>query len=101
MHALRQDILPPSGVEFAAHLNLTPACLNPRHRNLVVARTNLLRILEVVEESQGATRLYLVREHKLHGIVTGLSGVKVVSEDGLDRLLVSFKDAKVRCFTLL
>ena len=44
------------------------------------------------------TRFYLVREHRLHGIVTGLEGVKIVSslEDQLDRLLVSFKDAKVR-----
>jgi cleavage and polyadenylation specificity factor subunit 1 len=38
-----------------------------------------------------------VREHHLHGIVTGLERVKVLSsfEDGLDRLVVSFKDAKV------
>ena len=44
------------------------------------------------------TRVYLVREHRLHGIVTGMEGVKIIStlEDKLDRLLVSFKDAKVR-----
>ena len=43
------------------------------------------------------TRLYLVREHRLHGIVTGVETVRVMSsiEDNLDRLLVSFKDAKV------
>ena len=43
-------------------------------------------------------RLYLIREHRLHGIVTGLETVRVMSsiEDNLDRLLVSFKDAKVR-----
>lgn len=43
------------------------------------------------------TRFYLVKEHRLHGIITGLEGVKIVStlEDQLDRLLVSFKDAKV------
>lgn len=41
--------------------------------------------------------MYLVREHKLHGIVTGLEGIKTISslEDKLDRLLISFKDAKV------
>jgi hypothetical protein len=45
------------------------------------------------------TRLYLVREHRLHGTVTGLEGVKIIAslEDKLDRLLISFKDAKV-CF---
>lgn len=43
------------------------------------------------------TRLYLVREHRLHGIVTGVETVRVMSsiEDNLDRLLVSFKEAKV------
>jgi cleavage and polyadenylation specificity factor subunit 1 len=43
------------------------------------------------------TRFYLLREHRLHGIVTGLEGIKVMAslEDKLDRLLVSFKDAKV------
>ena len=43
-------------------------------------------------------RLYFIREHRLHGIVTGIETIKLVSslEDKLDRLLVSFKDAKVR-----
>jgi len=43
------------------------------------------------------TKLYLIREHRLHGIVTGMEGVQIMSspEDKLDRLLVSFKDAKV------
>ena len=42
-------------------------------------------------------RLYLIREHRLHGIVTGVETVRIMSsiEDSLDRLLVSFKDAKV------
>lgn len=46
------------------------------------------------------TRFYLVKEHRLHGLVTGIEAVKIVTtqEDHLDRLLVSFKDAKV-CFS--
>jgi cleavage and polyadenylation specificity factor subunit 1 len=38
-----------------------------------------------------------VREHSLHGIITGVEGIQVMAsiEDKLDRLLVSFKDAKV------
>ncbi|KAF8156589.1 CPSF A subunit region-domain-containing protein [Crassisporium funariophilum] len=162
MHALRQEILPASGVEFATSLNLTPSTLptssniSTRHEfvsrvlcNLVVARSSLLRIFEVREEpapiqfeaddererradvrkgteavegevemdEQGdgyiniakyvpqktpvhiatVTRFYLIREHCLHGIVTGIEGVKIVTslEDNLDRLLVSFKDAKI------
>jgi cleavage and polyadenylation specificity factor subunit 1 len=38
-----------------------------------------------------------VREHSLHGIITGIEGIHVMASiaDKLDRLLVSFKDAKV------
>nr|VWP00056.1 Amidohydrolase family protein [Ganoderma boninense] len=191
MHALRQEILPPSGVEYATCLNLTPSTLSDpspsSHSgralcNVVVARSNFLRIFEVREEpvpvsaqkehekerhaavrkgteavegevemdpsgegfvSMGAVkngivhlfhlvdclcdfpkvslltplshsqstgvngagaarppmvnRLYLVREHRLHGIVTGLEAVRTVHslDDKLDRLVVSFKDAKI------
>ncbi|PIL30998.1 hypothetical protein GSI_05691 [Ganoderma sinense ZZ0214-1] len=160
MHALRQEILPPSGVEFATCLNLTPSTLSDASPsshsgrallNVVVARSNFLRIFEVREEpvpvsaqkehekerhaavrkgteavegevemdpsgegfvNMGAVksagvngaarppmvnRFYLVREHRLHGIVTGLEAVRTVHslDDHLDRLLVSFKDAKI------
>ncbi|KAG6916934.1 hypothetical protein DXG01_004621 [Tephrocybe rancida] len=160
MHALRQEILPPSGVEFATSLKLTPSTLRElrtppnattRHEfaaralcNVVIARSSLLRIFELREEpaplqvddererrralkgteavegevemdehgegfvniakSTGqsvdavrtVTKFYLVREHRLHGMVTGMEGVKIISslEDKLDRLLVSFRDAK-------
>ena len=63
MHALRQEIHPASGVEFATSLKLTPSSLDtpanisPRHEfvsrvlcNVVVARSSLLRIFEVREE---------------------------------------------------
>ena len=47
-------------------------------------------------------RFYFIREYRLHGIVTGVEAVKTLSthEDALDRLLISFKDAKVRVHTL-
>jgi cleavage and polyadenylation specificity factor subunit 1 len=55
MHALRREVLPPSGVEFAVSLSLRPA--SPTNvsgkqviRNLVVARSNYLRVFEVCEE---------------------------------------------------
>lgn len=64
MHALHQQILPASGVEFATSLKLTPSTLETSFSsstsnclisrvicNLVVARANLLRIFEVREES--------------------------------------------------
>ncbi|KAF9031687.1 hypothetical protein BDZ89DRAFT_948625 [Hymenopellis radicata] len=156
MHALHQELVPPSGVEFLASLKLTHSTIavpvSARHElaarvlcNVVVARSNILRIFEVREElaqvsgqyeeereRKGKTRkdtesvegetsmegdgfvniakstnekasvptvtkFYFLREHRLHGIVTGMACVKVVSslEDKLDRLLVSFRDAKL------
>jgi cleavage and polyadenylation specificity factor subunit 1 len=65
MQALHQEILPPSGVEFATTLKLTPSTLpevSPLSSsasqdqtsrsalyNLVVARANILRLFEVKE----------------------------------------------------
>ncbi|WWD21338.1 protein CFT1 [Kwoniella shandongensis] len=42
-------------------------------------------------------RLHLLSQHILHGTITGLAGLRTIesSVDGLDRLLVSFKDAKM------
>ncbi|CAE6441366.1 unnamed protein product [Rhizoctonia solani] len=141
---MRQEVLPPSGVEFAKCMRLTHSSLNSNSRqkvlcNLVVARNNYLRIFEIVEEQGGVTgnaegsasepvpgememdshgdgfinvtelrtavrapaqtvpKLRLVREHRVYGIVTGLDQVQTMAttEDGLDRLLVSFIDAKI------
>ena len=60
LHALRQEILPADGVEFATSLKLTPQCfpaVSLRHEfvtrvlcNVVVARSNILRVFEVREE---------------------------------------------------
>lgn len=61
MQALRSEILPPSGVQFAASLNLLPSSVSRRRQdadgsirktvcNIVVAYSHLLRIFEVVEE---------------------------------------------------
>lgn len=43
-------------------------------------------------------RLRFVREYRLHGTITGLQRIQTIdtARDGLDRLLVSFKNAKVR-----
>lgn len=53
MHALRHDVLPPSGVEFAVALKLMPpvvagpAASLGSSRNIVTARSNVLRIYDV------------------------------------------------------
>ncbi|KAI0313592.1 CPSF A subunit region-domain-containing protein [Amylostereum chailletii] len=167
MLSLHQEILPPSGVEYATTLRLTPSTIthdlssipststSPQPIrvlcNVVVARSNHLRIFEVREEpapfsaqadiererrsdvrkgteavegevemdEQGegfvnmgsvksiafnapttpptVVRFHFVREHRLHGTVTGMESVRIMSsaEDRLDRLLVSFKEAKI------
>ncbi|KAF8500474.1 CPSF A subunit region-domain-containing protein [Russula emetica] len=165
MQALHQEILPPSGVEFATTLKLTPSTLpevspppssasqdQPSRGalyNLVVARANILRVFEVKEcpvpislqlederqrradvrrgteavegevemDGQGEgfinmgsftgsrgtghpstiIRFHFIREYRLHGTVTGLESIRIMSsyEDRLDRLLVSFRDAKI------
>lgn len=76
MHALRHDILPPSGVEFATTLKLTPSTITgsssqdklPRVlTNVVVSRSNLLRIFEVWEQSpQISTYIEDERERRAH-----------------------------------
>lgn len=60
MYALRRELVPPSGVEYATSLKLTPSTVFRSHSsngdapqavtNLVVARSNTLRIYEVQEE---------------------------------------------------
>jgi cleavage and polyadenylation specificity factor subunit 1 len=66
MQAFHQEILPPSGVEFATTLKLTPSTLleiptpstsTPHDQpsrgslyNIVVARANILRVFEVRED---------------------------------------------------
>jgi hypothetical protein len=44
------------------------------------------------------TCFHFVHEYQLHGTVTGLESIRIMAsyKDGLDRLLVSFRDAKVR-----
>ena len=120
--ALHNQASPASGFTHATSLRLTPATIRADAsglrviRNLVCARSNSLSIYDVaLDESaevrgrregdaglMGAqtptTRLLHVRSLDLHGEVTGLSRVRTLetSTDGLHRLLVSFKDAKVR-----
>ncbi|KAF8555471.1 hypothetical protein OG21DRAFT_1496241 [Imleria badia] len=147
MHALRHDILSPSGVEFAVALSFTSSTSSTLV-NVVTAKSNLLRVYGIREQpspisdrveserdkrarvrkgteavegevemdqsgegwvNMGAVksnasqepattwRFYLIREHTVHGVVTGIDKVRTMSsnDDNLDRLLVSFKDAKI------
>lgn len=125
MNVLQRTHLPPSGVEYAVSLQLTQSSSRkpPRHvqdvrpgrpvADLVVAKATFIQVFEVREVEVASTsatkvedgasgktvyKLFHLREHRLHGVVTGLQRVETLetAEDGMDRLLISFKDAKVR-----
>ena len=53
--------------------------------------------VDMEEQSKPQAKLVFVREHHAHGVVTGLQRVQTIEteKDGLDRILISFKDAKV------
>jgi cleavage and polyadenylation specificity factor subunit 1 len=56
MYALRQELISPNGVEHSLFMKLTSSCVSSSSQtkviaNLVVARSNLLRIFEVREEA--------------------------------------------------
>jgi cleavage and polyadenylation specificity factor subunit 1 len=114
------ELLPPSGAEFAAFVNFGATTLSSNNSeyiiHLAVARDNFLRLYEIKRDSSTAEnlvnggkqdeklltdatpRLFLLRQHSVHGIITGLASVQTLASevDQRDRLLVSFKDAKVR-----
>lgn len=47
---------------------------------------------------QPSAKLLLRREYHLHGEIVGVQSIRILAsiEDGKDRLLLSFRDAKVR-----
>jgi len=114
------ELLPPSGAEFAAFVNFGTTTLSSNNSeyiiHLAVARDNFLRLYEIRRDSSTAEnlvngskqdekplkdatpRLFLLRQHSVHAIITGLAAVQTLASevDQRDRLLVSFKDAKVR-----
>ncbi|OAV95953.1 hypothetical protein PTTG_04786 [Puccinia triticina 1-1 BBBD Race 1] len=82
--------------------------------NLIIARSTLLQVFElclvdddepgknhlrnqVGKHNKKKYKLFHVCEHRLHGRVTGVQRLTTLDtqEDGLDRLLVSFQDAKM------
>lgn len=124
MNVIHRQHLPPSGVEFACQASLTPSTLSrysdviapPEGRprpitNLIVARSTFVHVFELCVfssiETAGASdkpprrkadySLVHVCEHRLHGRVTGIQRLTTLDthDDGLDRLLVSFQDAKM------
>jgi cleavage and polyadenylation specificity factor subunit 1 len=114
--AYHQPILPPSGVEYATILKLTPSTLTeasvpiaststapyPSGRalyNVVVARTSHLRIFEVREE---AVQVDVEKEKRRGGMRRGTEAVEgEVAMDGQGEGFVNIDSVKVILLLLL
>ncbi|KAK3066100.1 mRNA cleavage and polyadenylation factor subunit, partial [Teratosphaeriaceae sp. CCFEE 6253] len=83
------ELLPPTAVTHAVALPL----LSPAANNLVVAKTSLLQVFDVLPTPDGHTRLSLVAEYPLSGTVTALRALTL--PPGTHALLLATKDAKL------
>ncbi|KAH9817923.1 CPSF A subunit region-domain-containing protein [Melampsora americana] len=109
MNSFYRQHLRPSGVQFSTQISITPSTSrksNHHHQypnykvitNLIIARSSYLQLFDVCQSTlTNEFKVFHVLEHQLHGIVTGLQPITTIDTplDGLDRLLVSFKDAKI------
>lgn len=77
--------------------------ISPTKKHLVVAKTSLLQVFEVIKKEFPPPdrllhhKLKLVAQYKLQGAVTDLKTVRTVEAPQLDYLLVSTKIAKFSC----
>ncbi|KAK3067592.1 mRNA cleavage and polyadenylation factor subunit, partial [Teratosphaeriaceae sp. CCFEE 6253] len=83
------ELLPPTAVTHAVALPL----LSPTANNLVVAKTSLLQVFDVLPTPEENTRLSLLAEYPLSGTVTALRALTLSS--GTHALLLATKDAKL------
>ena len=112
MQALRHEILPPSGVEFSACLRLTPATASDSPTtsqtvgralfNVVVARSNFLRIFEVREEPQPISSTKDDERERRARVRKGTEAVEgEVEMDASGEGFVNMGSVKVNCIYLL
>ncbi|KAI5476013.1 cleavage and polyadenylation specificity factor subunit 1 [Pseudohyphozyma bogoriensis] len=105
--AYHKQLLPPSGYSHALSVRLIPLgddASTSIISHLVTARDSLLQVWEVREvpkvggvDGETTAKLHHVLSRRLHGSITALSRVRTLAskQDGADRILVSFKDAKM------
>lgn len=109
MQALRHEILPPSGAEFAACLRLTPATVTDSGPstsqttgnalfNVVVARSNFLRIFEVREEAPPISTQKDEERERRASVRKGTEAVEgEVEMDASGEGFVNMGSVKVNC----
>ena len=96
MYTLAKELFPPTGIERVVRCNF----VRPDVLNVVVSKSTVLEIYNFTEPAQAdqLPRLELVASYRLNGIITSMGVIRTSSsgQHGLDSILVSFKDAKVR-----
>ncbi|KAM0749012.1 hypothetical protein T439DRAFT_382097 [Meredithblackwellia eburnea MCA 4105] len=101
-----RQLLPCSGQSHALSCRLItshPPAPSPDHEiisQLVTARNNFIQIWNVFEHNNNDNnhaKLHLLYEKRLHGHITHIARVRTLAskKDGADRVLISFKDAKM------
>ena len=100
MFGFSKELVPPSGVEHSVYTNFT----GRDHKNLIVAKHNILEIYLLDEDAIGAEDpkrkpLRLLSQQTLYGTIESLSVSKFPK--ACDFLILSFRDAKVRRFSTL
>lgn len=99
MNAYR-EFIEPSRVSNCVGCNF----ISPTSKHLVVAKSTILQVFEVVKPApqlnnkniklDDKSKLKLVEQFKLHGLVTDLKPIRTIESPDLDYLIVSTKAAK-------
>jgi len=88
------QLVPPTAVNACVSLPFLSATAN----NLVVAKSSLLQVFSlkaVIRDKLSLTKLVLVGQYELPGIITALARVKAKSRSGGNLLLISLREAKL------
>jgi hypothetical protein len=98
---MHQELAAPTVINHSLCCNFT----NPNRLNLIVAKGNLLAIYRIYttksEQPYPTARMEFIHEFTLQGIITSMSSIRTgtsVGILGMDSLLLTFKDAKVRSY---
>jgi len=96
MYTLAKELFPPTGIERVVRCNF----VRPDILNVIVSKATVLEIYNFTEPEQAdqLPRLELVATYRFNGVITSMGVIRTSSsgQHGLDSVLVSFKDAKVR-----
>src|SRR5690554_2446764 len=96
MYTLAKELFPPTGIERVVRCNF----VRPDVLNVIVSKATVLEVYNFAESAQAdqLPRLELVASYRFNGIITSMGVIRTSSsgQHGLDSILVSFKDAKVR-----